>query len=173
MNKLQKYFKYRQALIDQYVKGDMTKSEYLRENFNAVLSLNIDPFKNIDNIDKALFNYQYYNAMAKDAKQEASLTQNKEYAQALQEKANYYYSKKDYATMSILRLLDFKGVKAYFIKSKSKYFKGKLFEIIIDEDNIVLHSISESILNVLRKENVFDEHIRKSVIDEYINQKYY
>lgn len=173
MNKLQKYFSYRQSLIDQYVKGDMTKKEYLRENLDAVLSLNIQPFKNADTVDKALFNYQYYNAMAKDAKIEASYAVNKEYAQALREKANYFYSKKDSATMKVLRLLDFKGVSAYFIKVRSKYFKGRLYEIVLEEQNMILHSSSIAVLNMLRQEGVFDEHTKKSLIDGYINQKYY
>ena len=45
MNALQEYFNYRQALIDQYLKGDMTKSEYLAQNFQAVLNLKDKPFK--------------------------------------------------------------------------------------------------------------------------------
>ena len=61
MNALQKYFVYRQSLIDQYIKGDMSKREYLDRNFDAVLALNIKPFKNVDSVDKGLFNYQYYN----------------------------------------------------------------------------------------------------------------
>ncbi len=56
LNALQKYFNYRQALIDQYIKGDMSKREYLERNLDAVLSLNIKPFKNADTVDKALFN---------------------------------------------------------------------------------------------------------------------
>ena len=48
MNALQEYFNYRQALIDQYLKGDMTKSEYLAQNFQAVLNLKDKPFKNVD-----------------------------------------------------------------------------------------------------------------------------
>ena len=73
MNALQQYFNYRQALIDQYLKGDMTKREYLAQNFNAVLSLKDSPFKYVDSVDKGLFNYQFYNAMAKQAKSEARI----------------------------------------------------------------------------------------------------
>lgn len=174
VNMLQKYFNYRQGLIDQYVKGDMTKNEYLKKNLEAVLSLNISPFKNADTVDKALFNYQYYNAMAKDAKIEASYAVNKEYAYTLREKADYFYSKKDNATLKILKLLDFKGVEAYFISVKSKYLKGKLFEIVLKEYyNMILHSSSPVILNILREERAFDEHTKKSLIDGYINQRYY
>ena len=58
MNAIEKYFRYRQSLIDQYVKGDMTKREYLQANYEAVVYNDIKPFKNIDNVRKGLFNYQ-------------------------------------------------------------------------------------------------------------------
>lgn len=161
MNKLQKYFAYRQSLIEQYIKGDMSKNEYLQENLNAVLSLDIKPFKNVDTVDKALFNYQYYNAMAKDEK-----------AQGFNEKADYFYYKKDKATYKVLELIDYVGVEAYFIRVNSKYLKGKLFEIVLLDYNMILHSLNEGIINKLRNENIFDENIHKSLIDGYINQKY-
>ena len=39
MDALDRYFKYRQNLIEQYIKGDMSKGEYLKENIDAVLNL--------------------------------------------------------------------------------------------------------------------------------------
>lgn len=173
MNALQKYFNYRQALIDQYIKGDMTKREYLERNLDAVLSLNIKPFKNVDTVDKALFNYQYYNAMAKDAKINTTGYTDREYEKILQERSAYYYSQKDRATMRVLQLLDFVNVRAYFIKVKSKYLRNKLFEIILEDTNTVLHSSNEAILNRLKEERVFSEGLKRSVIDSYINQRYY
>jgi len=48
-----------------------------------------------------------------------------------------------------------------------------LFEIVLlDYDNIILHSKSEAILNMLMKENVFINEVRNSLVDSYINQKY-
>ena len=73
MNAIQKYFKYRQSLIDQYAKGDMTKREYLQKNYEAVVYGDIGPFRNMDTVEKALFNYQYYNALAKENKTILSL----------------------------------------------------------------------------------------------------
>lgn len=173
MNAIQKYFKYRQSLIDQYAKGDMTKREYLQRNYEAVVYGDIGPFHNMDTLEKALFNYQYYNALAKEMKS-ISTTRDMEYElkQDYLEKSNYYYTKKDKATLRALRILDFQGVEAYFIKMRSRFLKGKLFEILIEEENIVLHSTSTLILNCLREEGVFFEESRKSVIDDYVNHRY-
>lgn len=172
MNALQRYFNYRQALIDQYIKGDMSKREYLERNLDAVLALNIKPFKNADTVDKALFNYQYYNAMAKDAKIHTYGYDDKEIEKMLNEKSNYYYSKKDRATLKVLELLEYKNVTAYFIKVKSKYLKNKLFEIVLEDSNTILHSSNEFILKRLQEEMVFSQGVKRSLIDSYINQRY-
>lgn len=173
MNAIQKYFKYRQSLIDQYAKGDMTKQEYLQRNYEAVIYGDIGPFRNMDTLEKALFNYQYYNALAKEMKT-VSTTRDMDYElkRDYMEKSNYYYSKKDKATLTALRMLDYKGVVAYFIKIRSKFLKGKLFEIVIEEEGIILHSTSTLILKCLREEGVFQEESRKSVIDDYVNRRY-
>ena len=172
MNKIQKYFEYRQSLIDQYLMGDMTKSEYLARNFDAVLGLRREPFKYLDNIDKCLFNYQYYNAYAKDAKMMASSAKSQKVKEQYLREADYYYSKKDAATLKALELLDFKGVSAYFIKVKSKNMKFRLFEIKLAEPGTILHSMNEGILARLRVEGVFEDGTRVSQADMYINQKY-
>ena len=173
MNAIQKYFKYGQSLIDQYGKGDMTKREYLRKNYEAVVYGNIGPFRNMDTLEKALFNYQYFNALAKENKT-ISTTRDMDYElQAdYREKSNYYYSKKDRATLQVLRMLDYRGVEAYFVKVKSKFLKGKLFEIVIAEEDIILHSTSPLILRCLREEGVFQEVSKKSLIDDYVNHRY-
>ena len=173
MNAIQKYFKYRQSLIDQYTKGDMTKREYLQKNYEAVVYGDIGPFRNMDTVEKALFNYQYYNALAKENKT-ISTSRDMDYdlKQDYIEKSNYYYSKKDRATLTVLRMLDYKGVEAYFVKVRSKFLKGKLFEIVIEEEDVILHSTSPLILKCRREEGVFHEESRKSLIDEYVNHRY-
>ncbi|MCD8158480.1 MAG: hypothetical protein LUD77_06195 [Clostridiales bacterium] len=173
MNALQKYFSYRQSLINQYIKGDMKKEEYLESNFEAVLALRDKPFKYVDNIEKGLFNYQYYNSMAKACKMEQSSCSDREKNILYYDKINYYYDSKDKATMKILKLIDFQNIGAYFIKVRSKYLRGRLFEIILEDyEGIILHSQNEGILNKLREMGVFKEDSKKSVIDYYINSKY-
>ena len=118
-------------------------------------------------------NHQYYNALAKENKT-ISTTRDMDYElkRDYLEKSNYYYSRKDRATLTALRMLDFRGVVAYFVKVRSRFLKGKLFEIVIEEENIILHSTSPLILNCLREEGVFQEESRKSLIDEYVNHRY-
>ena len=173
MNAIQKYFKYRQSLIDQYKKGDMTKREYLQMNYDAVVYGDIGPFRNMDTVEKALFNYQYYNALAKEMKTiSTTKSMDPELKQDYRERSDHYYHKKDKATLTALRMMDFRDMEAYFVKVRSAFLKGKLFEIVLKEDNIILHSTSPLILNCLREEGVFSEGSRRSLIDDYINRRY-
>ncbi|MEA4816710.1 MAG: DUF6648 family protein [Lachnospiraceae bacterium] len=172
MNKIEKYFKTRQNLINQYLKGDLTKKEFLIKNYNAVIYSDIGPFENMDSVLKGLFNYQFYNALAKESKALSSRESlDRDVKNSYLSEANYYYRKKDDATLSILKKLDFKGVSAYHVKVRSKYLKNKLIEIIIEDYNMILHTTNPFIESKLREENVLDEK-RHSVIDGYVNQKY-
>jgi len=173
MNRIQKFFRYRQGLIDQYLKGDMTKKEYLEANFDAVYYNDFGPFHKIDTVEKALYNYQYYNAMAKRMKSiSTSASMDYERRKLYMERSNNYYKSKDYATMKVLELLNYKGIKAYPITVKSRFLKGRLIEIVIDEYSMILHTANETIRKRLIYENVFSGEKRKSLIDGYINQKY-
>ena len=173
MNEIQKYFRYRQSLIDQYHKGDMTKREYLEKNYEAVIYGNIKPFRNIDTVEKGLYNYQYYNALAKQKKSLSTMKDlDYELKREYQEQSQYYYNKKDKATAAVLRLIDYRNVEAYFVKVQSKYLKGKLFEIVLNAHDVVLHSTSVYLLKRLREEEVFSEESKISLIDEYVNHRY-
>jgi len=173
MNNIQKYFRYRQALIDQYLKGDMTKREYLQKNFDAVMNNDIGPFENIDTVEKGLYNYQYYNALAKEMKTASTGDIDWEMKKDYRSRSAFYYHQKDTATKRVLNMIDYRGVEAYFVKVKSKALKGRLFEIVCrDCYGMILHSTNIRILEELRKEGVFLEGSRVSLIDGYINQRY-
>jgi hypothetical protein len=110
--------------------------------------------------------------MAKDARMDSQVCDDREMGRLCNERCNYYYGKKDRATMRVLELKDFKGVNAYFIKVKSKELKNKLIEIVLDDYNMILHSTSEALVNRLREERVFQDSVKRSLIDEYINNRY-
>ncbi len=176
MNQLQKYFRYRQALIDQYLKGDMTKREYLQANYDAVIGSDFGPFTILDSVEKCLFNYQYYNALAKENR---SISMHEDMETALkrqyQSQSDYYYRKKDQATQKALALIDYCDVEAYLVKVKSRALKGKLFEIVCRSDalyGMILHSTNDRLRQRLEEEGVFLEGSRLSLIDAYVNQRY-
>lgn len=173
-NKFDKFFKNRKNLIYQYKKGDMSKGEFIERNYNYIQSMNTKPFIRIDNIKKGVFNYQYYNVIAKYCQKRASEFPNRSFAKEdFIEKANYYYSKKDKVTLKILDLLDCTNIEAYYIKVKSHTLKNKLIEIVLTEyDDIILHTRNELIKEKLINEKILMKEKRKSLVDEYINNKY-
>ncbi|KNF10158.1 hypothetical protein CLPU_1c03230 [Gottschalkia purinilytica] len=171
------FFKHRDSLIIQYKNGDITKREFLRGNFDFVQRINLKPFSRIDSYEKGMYNYQYFNVLAKYYNMMAGeLRDNPDYIDQRKDyihKANSYYSKKDQATLQLLKFLEFKNMEAYFIKAESRYLNDKLYEIVLkDYEYAIFHSKSRWLLRVLREERVFIERKKKSLIDEYINEKY-
>ncbi len=191
-NKFERFLQHRQSLLYQYKMGDLTKNEFIEENFYTIESLGIEPFKKIDNVKKAIYNYQYYNVLAKFYYRQAKdYPMGSKQRNSFLEQSDSYYHEKDRVTLTLLQLLDYKNVEAYFVSVKSKKLQNKLFEIVIrdpdvlfeintlsapfggmEADDLILHSKNPRILSKLRAEGVFHEKKMISLTDSYINQKY-
>jgi hypothetical protein len=191
MNKFDQFLRHRQSLLIQYKMGDMTKNEFIEENFKYMESLGIKPFTRIDNVKKAVYNYHYYNVNAKYWQWVANDPKNtdKERRSYYSESLNNYHFK-DQATLSLLRLIDF-NAEAYYVNVRSPQLKGKLIEIVIkdpdilleidayhplsgstDGDYLILHTKSIIIAKVLSENGILKENKQQSLTDDYINQKY-
>jgi hypothetical protein len=171
------FFEHRDMLIIQHMNGDINKKEYLELNYKYMLERGVKPFQRIDSFEKGMYNYQYYNMMAKYHMMIAQEIKDKGkhvsfYSKYLNE-ADYYYNEKDKTSFRLLRFLNYENVDAYFIKMESVNLEGKLYEIVLsDFEYAVLHSKSLWLLEVLKKEKVFNDERKKSVIDYYVNSKY-
>lgn len=173
----EKFFSHREALINQFSMGDLTKREFITANYEFVLQLSKEPFKNIDCLQKAFFNYHYYNILAKyffmEARDLKRRRQDEKYYQKAVNDVNFYYRQKDHATIRILELINFQNTEGYYIHVRSKFLKGDLIEIVLhDFDNLILHTRSDYIRKRLEQADAFRPDSQKSVIDQYINQKY-
>ena len=191
MNKFDQFLRHRVSLLIQYKMGDMTKNKFIEESFRYMENLGIKPFTRIDNVKKAVYNYHYYNVNAKYWQWIANDPRNtdKERQAYYTESLNFYHHK-DQATLSLLRLIDFKA-EAYYVNVKSHLLKGKLIEIVIkdpdilleidsyhslsgstDSDYLILHTKSNMVANALKNSGILKEDKRQSLTDNYINQKY-
>lgn len=171
------FFENRSSLIIQYANGDISKKEFLQYNFDFVQEMNIKPFTKIDSYEKGMYNYQYYNTLAKYYKMLANDIRRSgkysKYYTYYKQMGNEYYHKKDKSTFQLLKHLGFKNVEAYFVDVASKTLKDKLYEIVLlDYKEAIFHSKSLWLLNILKKEGVFIEGRKKSLIDNYINERY-
>lgn len=171
------FFEHRDLLIEQFRNQEITKKEYLEKNYNFVIGMKVKPFQKIDSYEKGIFNYQYYNVMAKYHQMKAQEIKNKGkqlvYYKKYIDETNYYYNEKDKTSFRLIKFIEYENIESYFIKMESLLLKDKLYEIVLkDYEYAVLHSKSIWLLNVLRKEGVFSECVKKSIIDHYVNEKY-
>ena len=176
-NLFEKFFKQRESLIFQYKKGDLTKKEYIQESHSYLVQNEVNPFKNVDSFDKAVFNYQYYNIMAKYFHMKAENLKNSmkhpELDRKYLDKRDRHYYLKDQMTWKASSLKDFYQVEAYYIKVSSNQLKRRLYEVIFHEHpSVVFHSKSLWLREKLDQEGIFWNHTRRSVIENYVNEKY-
>lgn len=175
--KFDKFFNHRDALIMQFKTGEISKREYIMANVDFIENLNIKPFKKIDSFEKGMYNYQYYNMLAKYYYMEAKHLKDKgeplKYYQSFLDEGYHYYGEKDKSTLKFLQFLKFENMEAYYIKVNSDSLDGKLYEMNLKAyDKAILHSKSFKILDILKNKKVFTNNIKKSLIDEYVNVKY-
>lgn len=171
------FFDNRDALIYKYQKGDLTKKEFIEEHYYFITRLNLKPFQRIDSFEKGIYNYQYYNAVAKyntlRVRDKKLIEKHPDVVREIENKIKYNYHKKDESVIKLLRYLDYENVEAYYIKSKSEYLNNKLIEIVLwDYDDVILHTINTGIVEELKREGVFEDIRKCSKIDNYVNKKY-
>ncbi|MGN0711815.1 MAG: DUF6648 family protein [Anaerovoracaceae bacterium] len=171
------FFDNRQALIYKYQKGDMSKKEFIEEHYFFITRLNLKPFKKIDSFEKGIYNYQYYNAVAKyntiRVRDKKLIEKHPDVVREIEENIRYNYRKKDETIFKLLRYLDYEGVEAYYVKAKSDYLDNRLIEIVLlDYDDVILHTINPHIVEELKNEGVFQDVRKRSRIDNYVNKKY-
>jgi len=168
------FWRHRESLIYQYSIGDISKDEFIERNYEYIQSMDVSPYRRVDNFKKGIFNYQYYNVLAKYYQRKASRAhRGSDIRQAHLARARHFYEKKDRATARMIELTDYEGMTAYFVRVHSQALRNTLYEIIFDEyPEIVLHSTDQSILADLRAAGVFAEGKRRSIVHDYINEKY-
>ena len=175
VKKLETFNKWRKESIDLLTEKKICKNEFLNINYEYLVKLDLKPFSNISTVLEAVYNYQYYNIMAKRSNQMALnliSKKKKRYKQEINNRENYYYLK-DIATEKLLELIDYIDIEAYYIKLKSKRLTGEIFEIYLkDYDKLILHSKNKSLLKKLQDKKCFLEEAKVSMIDSYVNKSY-
>ncbi|MDU5912916.1 MAG: DUF6648 family protein [Anaerococcus vaginalis] len=175
LKKLETFNKWRKESIDLLTEKKIGKNEFLEINYEYLVKLDLKPFSNISTILQAVYNYQYYNIMAKRSNQMALnliSKKKKRYQQEINNRENYYYLK-DIATEKLLDLIEYKDIEAYYIKLKSKRLTGEIFEIYLkDYDKLILHSKNKNLLKKLQEKKCFLDEAKISMIDSYVNKSY-
>lgn len=171
---LETFFKKRNDLILELSIRKIDKISFLEKNYELIQNLNMKPLLNISSLEEGMYNYQYYNILAKFFKQKSILYSNnkkkqKKYNENLM-KSNNYYAEKDKFLLKMIDFLDKNSTEAYFIDMNSKRLNNSLFEIVVkDVEFTIFHSMNVEILQKLKEKNIFIDEIRISKINDYVN----
>ncbi len=168
------YIEKRLELIKRLEKGEIDKAEFLSLTDGLFEdTTHIEPSV-ISDREEALYFYQYFNVKAKAAMMAAKKERknSSEYRNYIAFAEEYYELKED-VIYKFLKLLNIDEYEAYFVRATSSKLKNRLIEINVHSmEKVILHSMSTKTLRYLRSVGVFDEEIRLSKIDDYINKPY-
>lgn len=167
----------RAMLIDMLEEGKLDKREFLIQNVELMRRFSMSPYSSISCFEEGIFNYQYYNVLAKFyAMQHSELPMRKKGSRRERELMNKianYYREKDRATLMLLEWINYEGIEAYYIEMNSKSLDGVLYEIYCSQfEKAILHSKSPEIKKRLEEHRAFSLEKRTSRISEYINSTY-
>ena len=173
---IKQFMENRDRLIDQLETKEIGKNQFIEQNDIFFEKLLIEPSTDpLESFEEGMFNYQYYNTKAKGAKKLAFELKYKDpfKAKDLRDETNRFYKLKEIETRKLMKFVEYKGIRAYYIKSDSQSLNGELYEIVFDDYyRVILHSMDKSIKKLLMDKKIFDKRIRKSIIDAYINSLY-
>jgi len=173
---LEGFFLNRDKVINRYEKGEINKTEYVYACMNFFKEHNLEAYSKIETLEQGMFNYQYYNMLAKYyyiEAHESEVNGEERYVKSFMDEAYECYKLKDKATLKILQIINYNSVEAYYIEMESESLNGKLFEIrIIDYDRAVFHSKNYKIKDLLKENKIFKDKPQKSIIDAYVNERY-
>lgn len=171
---LDKFFLNRNLLIDKLENGDLTKRDFLTQNYMLISKLSMKPFNILDCPEKCIYNYQYYNVLAKYTKIYGikSSSSKKDIKDVKLKIANYYFEK-DKIIIQLLKNFDDLDIEAYYVDINSTTLNSCLIEIVIKNYyRYVLHTINDNVKKILIELGVFNQKSQKSIIDSYINSGY-
>lgn len=173
--KLEKFIEYRSKLINKLDNKNLSKEDFTHENALFINSLELKAFSQIESFEEGLYNYQYFNLLAKEALSNAEFSKksnNKKREKYYLNQKDNYYTQKDNATIALINICSDEEVIAYYINTNSFSLKGKLFEIYFPKrEKCILHSMNEDIRKKLIDKNLFKNEFRDSLINEYVNSK--
>lgn len=167
----------RNRLIEKLDRKEIGKEEFILENMRIIDTYSMKPYPEIENSEQGLYNYHYYNILAKHHNNKAVACRNDRRGRKRRKlefgRRDNYYREKDKVIMELLKITEDENIDAYFIDIDSKRLRNGLMEIVLkDVDKAILHSLDEDIYRYLKRRGVFREGMKRSIIHDYVNKPY-
>jgi len=170
------FFQQRNRLIDALEVGTLDKTSFLEAQYESVFSSGLKPGNGaIRSIREGLFNYQYFNTLAKWERVQSRLYEFRDETRSRDHRRQMdrYYDRKDRETRKLVEFCGADRLEAFYIQLPTKRLEGILLEIILlDEPRAILHTADEGIRNFLEREGIVRTGIFPSVIDSYVKENY-
>lgn len=160
----------RNDLIDALSNEELSKDQFIEANYQLVERLCMKPFARVTCFEHGVYNYQYYNTMAKYFLRKKCQTHTKRRVKEYDAAVRNFYFLKDQCIAQLLLFFQ-EHIIAYPVEVNSLRLQNQLIEIVYtNQEKIILHTINPAIKNQLITMGVFSDQQRRSLIHEYVNQ---
>ena len=177
------HYRERNKIIENLHKKEIDKKEFIMRTLAIYKDVNFLRLPNkFDSFESALYHYQFHNAKAKYYKSEyiEHIEKNRIYALECKAKSDSHYESKEEVTLALLKqflpnlLESGSRVSAYYLNMNSKTLHKRLVEIVFhDMEMVILHSLDAKVVGVLSGRSLLESEPKNSVIDSYVNEKFY
>ncbi len=162
--------KKRVSLISILEKGLIDKAEFLSKSFELFEGKMYTEPDFIKSIEEGVFYYFYFNTLAKMymKKTKSNKSNNNAYI------SNEYYRIKEEILLKLIKLFSDDEILAYYVHTNSVKLTKKLVEIYIpSKEKLIFHTINPKTISILKNKNLLSLGLKKSLIESYVNKKYY
>ncbi len=168
-DKLKQVLLERNRLIDQLDRCRMTKQEFHQANYQILQRWQMKPYPTIVSMEQGIYNYQYYNTMAKEYQRRATQVGAKGKPR-IEQLIRNYFTLKDECIHQMLSLTINEPVECYFINTESSLLRNRLLEIVyLNREKVILHTVNPRIIQKVKRMDLFIPEVRISRIHSYIN----
>lgn len=175
----------RNKIIEYLHDKQIDKREFIMRNlemYEEVAFLRL-PNK-FESMEHALYHYQFHNVKAKYYKWQymEQIDKNRIHALECKAKSDSHYELKEAVTLALLKQFLpmylketlHEKVSAYYLAMNSKNLNKRLVEIVFhDLDKVILHTLDAKVIGILSCHGVLEKEARDSLIDSYVNEKFY
>lgn len=170
-DKLKKVLDARSRLIDDLDRCVLTKKQFQDENYRILTRYQMKPYAVIETPEQGIYNYQFYNTMAKEYQRRLQCAQHRKKA-SLEQAVRNYFCMKDDCIRQMLHLCAHEPVEAYLVHAASAGMKNRLLEIVfLRREKVILHTLNPKILSQVRRMGIFRPQVRVSLINNYVNSQ--
>ncbi len=162
--------KVRIDLISELESGRLDKAEFLSKSLEIFGGKIYAEPDIVSSVEEGVFYYFYFNTMAKSYMKKSKNDSSGKNAYI----SNEYYQIKEDVLVKLIGLFEDEELSSYYVNTDSVKLKNNLVEIYVkSREKLIFHTLNPKTIGILKRRGLLEPRPKESLIESYINKKYY